>query len=114
MAGMTPEEYLQFVRDEIACVTMDSKIDKTRVSLTPITKLLQQAPPELLRDPSFGKYVTLLQMQAMMGKKEYRLPEPLRSGSKTSLHALVGEESRLRPLIISVMPRLALRDLLKT
>jgi len=74
---MTPEEYLRFLTDEIACATMDAKIDGSRVSLTPITRLLQQAPPELLRDPSFGKLVTILQMQAMMGKKEYRLPEPL-------------------------------------
>ncbi len=74
---MTPEEYLQFVRDEIACVTMDSKIDKSRVSLTPITKLLQQAPPSVLRDPAFARYLMILQLKAMVGRKEFRLPEPL-------------------------------------
>jgi len=41
---MTPEEYLHFVRDEIACVDIDAKLDGTRVSWTPITKLLKQAP----------------------------------------------------------------------
>ena len=74
---MTPEEYLRLLRDEISCVTMDSKIDDTKASLTPLTKLFKLAPAPLLKDPNFGKYVTLLQIQAMMGRKEFKLPEPI-------------------------------------
>jgi hypothetical protein len=63
---MTPQEYLKFLEAEICCVTQASKIDSTRASWEPSMKLLAKAPASLLADKSFGRYVTLLQIKAMM------------------------------------------------
>ncbi len=74
---MTPEEFLKPVRDEMYRVTADEVIDSSRITLKPSTDLFVKAPgPSLLRDPNFGRYVTILQIQALKGRREFKLREP--------------------------------------
>lgn len=74
---MNHEEFFALLADELPCVNMDSKIDDARVSLTPIMNLLKEAPPDLRTQPGFTRLVMLYQMQALMGRKQMRLSEPV-------------------------------------
>ena len=66
---MTSDEFIQLVKDEICCVTVDSKIDGTRATWKPSTELFSKAPQSVLRDPELGKKVLLLQLEALMKPK---------------------------------------------